>query len=769
MPLGITMRSIRLGLWPLLVLSTVTTNRPLPAQELIRLPPRPVTITPTFAPEGLPNQFEEGATLPAAMSTTGEGDTWVACLAYSPDGSTLAVGDRPTRPLCTFLGDAPVNQNGGLIRIVELATRQVTLTIRPEKRPRHEYEVVSLAYTPDGRTLVAQGKEDWPGEKGGREFGYHVTAYDAATGRALRRIDSAKLDDWAVPVFSRDASTFSALTHQGVRVWDIATGHQHPAPEGGPMKAGALTLSPDGKRLAAGDESGEFGLWDSSSGRRLARFLGHLRDEEVYGVKFLKFSPDGRILACISQRSVEVAEFQWEYHSEIRLIDVATHTERATITGMGIEDAAFSPDGRTIAIVSPDGPGDDARGLVRLWDAATGNTLAAVHQTRRAGKAAFSADGKLLVTADREWVVLRDPVDGHERASLYQGWFTSMEEAIALPPDRQTLATSNGHFHLWDLRAATAPAMGDGHHFQVSCVAYSPDGRTLASGSFDQTIKLWNLSERRVQATLVGHGAVVVRVAYAPDGRAVASVDAGDTVRVWDTTTGACRLTLQGLDMRPMRPWLLSFSPDGKSLCLVSARYGQPVGVCRWDVVTGNRLPSPRLAADAPHPLAFSPDGALCVSAKGREVRVWDAASGALRSAFSAKGDSLGLLVSRDGETVFQRTQNGSVVTYRRVGETWNGEDLFASGATWMALGSEAAGEHMTASLDGRRVAAEVDGQLRVFDALTRRLIALLPPSDEGYTWLTFSPDGASLATGRTDGGIFLHRLDESATPVAHP
>ncbi len=536
MLLGISMRSVRLGLWSWIVLSTVTTNRPLPAQELIRLPPRPVTITPAFAPEGLPNQFEEGARPPAAMSTIGGGDTWVACLAYSPDGSTLAVGDRPTRPLCTFLGDAPVNQNGGLIRIVDLATRQVARTIRPEKHPHYEYEVVSVAYTPDGRTLVAHGKEDWPAEKGGREVGYHVTAYDAATGRVLRRIDSAKLDDWLVPVLSRDASTFAALTHKGVRVWDVATGRQHPAPEGGLMKAGALALSPDGQRLAA--------------------------------------------------------------------------------------------------------------------------------------------------------------------------------------------------------------------------------------GSFDQTVKLWNLSERRPLATLVGHGAEVVRVAYAPDGRAVASVDAGGQVRVWDTTTGACRLTLQSLDVPP---WLLSFSPDGKSLCCVSVRYGQPVEVCRWDAVTGDRLPSPRLATDAPRPLAFSPDGSLCVSADGPDVRVWDTASGALRSAFSAKGHSLGLLVSRDGETVFQKTRNGSVVTYRRAGGIWNGEDLFASGATWIAMGSEAAGKHMTASPDGRRVALDVDGQVRVFDAVTRRLIALLPPSDEASTWLAFSPDGASLATGRTNGAIFLCRLHETAARVAHP
>jgi WD40 repeat protein len=457
MLLGVSRRSVRLGLWSWIILSTLTTTRPLPAQEPVRLSAQPVEITPTFTPEGLPNGFEEGGALPAAMSTTGGGDTSVACLAYSPDGSTLAVGDRPTRPLCTFLGDAPVNQNGGLIRVVDLARQQVTRTILPEKRARYEYEVVSLAYTPDGRTLVAHGKEDWPGEKGGREIGYHVTAYDAATGRVLRRIDSAKLDDWRLPVLSRDASTFAALTNTGVRVWDVATGRQRPAPEGGPMKASALSLSPDGQHLAAGDKSGEFGLWHTASGRRLARFSGHRKDGSSYGVEFLKFSPDGRMLACGGQRAVEVGEFRWEFLNEIRTIDVATRAERATIPGAGIEDVAFSPDGKIVATVSPDGPGDEARGLLTLWDTATGKARAAVHQTRRAGVVVFSADGKLLVTADQEWVVLRDPADGRERASLYQGGFTSMGEAIALSPDNWTLATSNGRFQLWDLRATDGP------------------------------------------------------------------------------------------------------------------------------------------------------------------------------------------------------------------------------------------------------------------------------------------------------------------------
>ena len=752
------------------VLMVIATARPLVAQELIRLPAQPVTITPAFEPEGLPNQFEEGASLPAAMTTFGTGDTWVACLAYSPDGKALAVGDRPTRLVCTFLGDAPVNQNGGLIRIIDLATRRVTRTIRPVKRSRYEYEIISLAYTPDGRTLVAHGKEVWPRAGGGREAGYHVTAWDSATGQAMRRIDSAKRDDWELPTFSQDASTFAAMTHAGIRVWDVTTGQGWPAPMEAPTKPGVLALSHDGKTLAMGDASGAVGLWKVASGRRMARFPGHRQNGTAFEVSFLVFSPDGRRLACGGQFSIEVEPPYWQYTSEIRLIDLATLAERVTIPGVEkhvMDSAAFSPDGKTIAAVSYEVSHDiGSRGLVKFWDTATWKERASASRARPATYVAYAVDGSTLVTASREWIVLRDPSDGRERVSLYQGSFTSKDELIALSSDGRTLASSNGRFMLWDLRAAAAAPTAGGHRFEVTCLAYAPDGLTLASGSFDRTVKLWDVAKRRPRATLIGHGAEVVRVAYAPDGRVVASVDADCQVRIWDTTKGACRAVLQGPDSPPQ---LLSFGPDGKSLCLIAGGGRRAAEVRRWDTATGERLPSPKLVADSTRPLAFSADGGLYVDIfpDQSKVEVRDAATGDLRSEFSGRGASIGLLISRDGATVFQLTSNSSIVTYRRLGAVWRAENLFASEADSIEFGLHADGERMTATPDGRRLAVSVDGSVRVFDTKTRRTIAILPPSGDSATWLAFSPDGQALATARKSGEILIYSRVWLPEPLA--
>jgi WD40 repeat protein len=101
-------------------------------------------------------------------------------------------------------------------------------------------------------------------------------------------------------------------------------------------------------------------------------------------------------------------------------------------------------------------------------------------------------------------------------------------------------------------------------------------------------------------------------------------------------------------------------------------------------------------------------------------------------------------------------------------GGAWSGEDLFASDSTIFTMGSDVAGKRTTMSPDGRRVAVNVDGRVRVFDALTRRMIAHLPPSDEDATCLDSSPHGASLATGQADGRILLYRLRETTAPVSH-
>ena len=102
-----------------------------------------------------------------------------------------------------------------------------------------------------------------------------------------------------------------------------------------------------------------------------------------------------------------------------------------------------------------------------------------------------------------------------------------------------------------------------GHTREVFSVAFSPDGKTVASGSADQSIKLWDVAGGKNTATLKGHTDFVQSVAFSPDGKTLASGSRDKTVNLWDVASGKTTATLKG---HTDRVWSVAFSPDGKTL-----------------------------------------------------------------------------------------------------------------------------------------------------------------------------------------------------------
>jgi WD40 repeat protein len=202
---------------------------------------------------------------------------------------------------------------------------------------------------------------------------------------------------------------------------------------------------------------------------------------------------------------------------------------------------------------------------------------------------------------------------------------------VVISPDGKTLASgsSDNTAKLWNVATGREQATLKGHTNSVESVAFSPDGKTLASGSTDRAVKLWDVATGQEQATLLGHTSAFIEMAFSPDGKTLATAGTSETtVKLWDVATGQERVSLQG---HTGGVYSVAFSPDGETLAS-----GSGDGTVKlWDVVTGQERAT--LRAQPMYwvrSVAFSPDGKTLASGNAdlkvdrSEVMLWDLATG---------------------------------------------------------------------------------------------------------------------------------------------
>ncbi len=513
----------------------------------------------------------------------------IASLAYSPNGQRLAVG---------------------LAQSSEVHLRDGFTYERVESLRGHRDNVVSVAYSPDGKLLASGGSE---GE---------ILLWDANTGKRLKILTKAEGSPVSV-VFSPDSKTLlgenerymarqtttsgsrvsvSYYSHDGktrlgenernnIRLWDVQTGELIKTIQN-PDASRSVVYSPDGTTIASGNLAGVH-LWSAETGERI-KTLG----DYSHAVRFLAYSPDGGIVFASNAKG------------RIGMLDAKPLKIRKPLhplfTWSLKGSAALSPDGETLVA------GTMSSDLV-FWH------VAAHHwddDKRRAGKEA--AQKELLARAKhlalnaksdisrRFAVTLEDAANRSVYNFPLDRTFGSVH-CIAYSPDGKTIAAGGSRtLVLSESETAHVKAIIKGHKGRVRFAAFSPDGKTLVSGSLDQTVRFWDAETGAAIRDLKGHEGMAYAGAYSPDGKTLA-VASSETLAVWDAATDALLHMLEGHNGPA---YCLAFSPDGAEI----ATGGRDRTVRRWSAETGELIKTMEKHAAPVTAVVYSPDGAHLLS-----------------------------------------------------------------------------------------------------------------------------------------------------------
>ncbi len=433
----------------------------------------------------------------------------------------------------------------------------------------------------------------------------------------------------------------------------------------------------------------------------------------------------------------------------LTLYDVAAR-KATPIQGVTARGLSVSPDGKLLALAIYDG--------VQIWDITSRSMVRRLAGSGNSEAAAFSPDGTRLVTATGGAIKIWEVATGRELRTIPVG---DSPGAIAFSRDGRTVATGgSGDIKLWDVLSGQQIGLLKGHNSWVRSLAFSSDGRLLASGSVDQSARLWNIETGQQLRVFTGHTGQVGSVSFSPDGRMLASASGDLTVKLWDTASGT---EMQSLTGHSSGVGSVAFSPDGTLLAS-----GSSDGLRLWRIEAGG----------APKPSALLTEvGPLITPIPLTQSAITPGNIADLKQLSSLKSDRGGRVIwSPDGKLLAVGAYRMAIYEAKTLKKlyTMDGQQtgnsnafspdsaLLASAAyegvrLWDTIGwgelRTLAGSKDTHSLafrpDGKLLATGTGSTVKLWEIASGQELRTLPSRRGDVQVVAFSPDGKTLAAGR--------------------
>jgi WD40 repeat protein len=549
--------------------------------------------------------------------------------------------------------------------------------------------------------------------------------------RVKRTLNISTENMWGL-AYSPDGARLATGDESGpIEIWNSATGQkimEMDMPENSGLFK-FLGFSPDGTRLAGSFGNGDMIFWDAGTGKKLFTLPGN---PEAWR---FDFSPDGNHLAVAYDQGITRL---WDLQNRALLLTIDNGPNLQTL------DVEFSPDGKTFVTANGYGAIDD--GIARVYDADNGNELFSLKgHTASLWAATFSPDGELIATGSSDSTAKIWNATSGELITTLNGHTNEVQDLV-FSPDSKVLATAgeDGKIIIWDVAAGNQIVKLAGHVRWVTNVTFNPADNTLASSGMDGTVRIWDwASPPHELRTFEGHTGRVLGFAITPDEKKMVTTSTDETARIWDLSSGQEILKITGAGNSQVYVWAVdvTVSPDGRWFTTIGADGAAGI----WDIQTGKQLFDLVGHEGQTWDVAVSPDGTrLATAGDDKTVRVWDPHTGKVLLILRGHTEKVGdVAFSPDGTQLASASEDHTV-------RLWNS----LTGALLQTLSGPNYGMfRIVFNKTGTQMVTldfDITSVFRIWDTATGQGLQELP-HEHAILDAAFSPDGRLIATGGSD------------------